>query len=495
MNAHKILLLITAGTLASTANARDRKLDIDVTIKNQAPQLAASMDQSHFLIKNRQFGLAVDALRKIIRHQPENASAYSAIAVAYDGLGRPDLARKNFEMALAYAPLEERHYRNLARHLDASGEKALAHNIMHDIEIARVQKATDDVITTPAPALDITALLTRLDREGLPVASDSPSESPDAPLPEAPANRSGAIVVADLRITSKATQALEAIATGNGEDDPKSDGSGTTIVDEDNNYSIPSTTIADVDDSIAGIYNSLGIVITDPEPDAAFLDKAMGEAGSQISETTVDNVEDRNDKITNIQSAANLGIWLEDLSKRQAHIASNSQFVERQKSSNSKVIGSQFKTAGFQLVRQSLGEVLLTSNNVDWLVSHPTRTAGVNFNSRLAQMKVSTRPDNASQYFAAIRSVFDSGENRIAVASSDLLADVALKQLEVAMAELAKKRHSRLPRIDQGPSSQLRQIAVTLYKQADSARRSPVQPAKQNVRVALFYRTDTACAA
>jgi hypothetical protein len=41
MKAHKIILLITAGTIASTASARDRKLDIDVQIQKPEPQLAA----------------------------------------------------------------------------------------------------------------------------------------------------------------------------------------------------------------------------------------------------------------------------------------------------------------------------------------------------------------------------------------------------------------------------------------------------------------------
>jgi len=487
--------LITAGILASTANARDRKHDIDVRIKTQTPQLAASMKQSHYLIRNRQYGLAVDVLRKIIRTQPENASAYSAIAVAYDGLGRPDLARKNFEMALAYAPLEERHYRNLARHLDASGQKALARNIMHDLEIAQAQKAAANVIAVPVPDLDITALLTRLDRQALLVTSDSPSESPGAPLPEAPANKSAAIVSADLRISSKGTQAFEPIASGNGEDDPKSDGSRATIAGAGNSYSIPSTTIADVDESIAAIYKGLGIVISDPEPDAAFLDTVMGEVKSQISETAGDNAEDGNDTITNIESAANLGRWLEGLSERDAEVATNREFIERQKSPDGKAKRLQSKKAGFQLVRQSLGEVLLTANHVDWFVSNPVRTAGVNFNARQTQIKSSAKPDNESQYFAAIRSVFDSRDNRMVATSSDLLTDVALKQLDVAMAELAAKRHSRLPRIDQGPSPELRQIAVTLYERAETARRIPLQPAKQNMRVALFYRTETACAA
>lgn len=495
MKAHKIILLITAGTIASTASARDRKLDIDVQIKTQTPQLAASMDQSHYLIRNRQYGLAVDVLRKIIRTQPENASAYSAIAVAYDGLGRPDLARKNFEMALAYAPLEERHYRNLARHLDARGERALARNIMDDFEIARVQKASENAKIIPASALDITALLTRLDRESLPVAPDFPSKLPDAPLPEPPANGSAAIVVADLRIASKATQTLELVPTRNGKDDSKSYESGVTTIGTDTHLSIPLTTIDDVDELIAEIHNGLGIVTADSEPNTAFPDAVLGEAESQISETLVDNREDRNDKITSVQFASNLDIWLRDLSKRHADIANNRQLVESHKPSRTKAMEPQLETGNFQLVRQSLGEVLLTSNNADWLVEKPVRTAGVLSNNLPKKMKIANRPDNASQYFAAIRSVFDSGENRIAVASSDVLADLALKQLEVAMTDLAKKRHNRLPRIDQGPSPQLRKIAVTLYKEADAARRIPLHPAKQNVRVALFYGTETACAA
>ncbi|WP_417818945.1 hypothetical protein [Tritonibacter scottomollicae] len=492
MKAYKIILLITAGTIASTASARDRKLDIDVQIKNSAPQLAASMDQSHYLIRNRQYGLAVDVLRKIIRAEPKNASAYSAIAVAYDGLGRPDLARKNFEMALAYAPLEERHYRNLARHLNASGEMALARNIMKDFEIARDQKARVNVKAIPEPALDITALLTRLDRESVPVAANFPSELPDAPLPDAPENGSAAITVADIRIASKAARTSEPVATG--KDEPMGGGSGATTIGADTNHSIALTTIDDVDDSIAEIYKGLGVVTADPQPDQLFSGSAMAETQSQSSKDPTVNRQMRDIGSTAVQLAADMDSWLNDLSKRHADIAYNSQMVENHRSSKTKARAAHLKTGNFKLVRQSLGEVLLTSSDTDWLASKPARTAGVTFDSLPQQMKIETGPADASHYFAAIRSVFDSDRNRIAIASADILGDLALKQLDMAMAELAEKRHSRLPRIDQGPSQQLQKIAATLYREAEAARTIPLQPAKQSVRVALFYRTETACA-
>jgi hypothetical protein len=486
MNAHKIILLITAGTIASTASARDRKLDIDVQIKTQAPQLAASMDQSHFLIRNRQYGLAVDVLRKIIRTQPENASAYSAIAVAYDGLGRPDLARKNFEMALAYAPLEERHYRNLARHLNTSGEIVLARNIMNDFEIARVQKASENVKAIPVPVLDITAVLTRLDSESVP---DFPNNQPDIPENE----RSG-IATQNVRIAAKASRTIEPVASGNGEDDLTRGASGATSSGAGTNHVISLTTIDDVDDSISEIYAGLGIAIAAPESNEAVPNDDIGKSASQSKIAVVVDSRENNRQADNAEFVTNMDVWLRDLSKRRPDIAGNSQLVENQDSLKSKATEPNVKSVNFQLVRQSLGQVLLTSTNADWQVSKPFRSAGLISNGSPKGLKIETAQNNANDYFAAVRSIFDNRENRIAVASSEVLRDLALKQLDLAMTDLAKKRHSRLPRIDQGPSPQLRQIAVTLYKEADAARRTPLQPAKQNLRVALFYRTATACA-
>lgn len=480
--------------MASTANARDRKLDIDVKINNPTPQLAASMDQSHYLIQNKQYGLAVDVLRKIIRAQPENASAYSAIAVAYDGLGRPDLARKNFELALAYAPLEERHYRNLARHLNARSEKTLAHKVMNDFAIARTQKASENARINPASALDITALPTGLSRESLPVVPNSTDKLPAAPLPEEPKNGSAAIFVPNLRIASKSNQNLELVPTGNGKDDPKGYGSGITTIGTDTHHSIPAITIDDVDEVIAEIHKGLGIMVAESDPDAVLPGAVTGEADSRIGETLVDSRQDRNDIITNAQAASDLDIWLKDLSRRQTQLANNRQLVGSHNPPRTKAMEPRLASGNFHLVRQSLGEVLLTSNAADRLVAKPVRTAVLPSNSRPKQLKITEQPNGASQYLAAIRSVIDGDENDIVVTSSDVPADLALKQLELAMADLAKRRHDRLARIDQGPSPQLQKIALTLYQESDAAPAILLHPVKQDVHVALFYRTETACA-
>jgi tetratricopeptide (TPR) repeat protein len=49
-------------------------------------------------------GLALEGFRKVLRAQPDNAEAYAGIAKSYEAMGRFDLARKNYEIALAFAP-------------------------------------------------------------------------------------------------------------------------------------------------------------------------------------------------------------------------------------------------------------------------------------------------------------------------------------------------------------------------------------------------------
>jgi hypothetical protein len=56
--------------------------------------------------------MAIETFRAEIRQSPESAEAYNGLAIAYDRIGRPDLARRYFEVALAKAPDEPR-YRNL----------------------------------------------------------------------------------------------------------------------------------------------------------------------------------------------------------------------------------------------------------------------------------------------------------------------------------------------------------------------------------------------
>ena len=49
-------------------------------------------------------GLALEGFRKVLRYSPDNPEAYAGIAKCYEAMGRYDLARKNYEAALAFAP-------------------------------------------------------------------------------------------------------------------------------------------------------------------------------------------------------------------------------------------------------------------------------------------------------------------------------------------------------------------------------------------------------
>jgi LytR cell envelope-related transcriptional attenuator len=71
-------------------------------------------------------GLALETFRKAQREQPESADAFAGIAACYAVMGRYDLARTNYEFALAYAPTDPALLNALASSLDRLGESEQA---------------------------------------------------------------------------------------------------------------------------------------------------------------------------------------------------------------------------------------------------------------------------------------------------------------------------------------------------------------------------------
>lgn len=59
--------------------------------------------------------LAIESFRAEIRQNPESADAYNGLAVAYGRIGRPDLAQRYFETALAKEPSNVKVQANLAK--------------------------------------------------------------------------------------------------------------------------------------------------------------------------------------------------------------------------------------------------------------------------------------------------------------------------------------------------------------------------------------------
>jgi hypothetical protein len=67
-------------------------------------------------------GLALETFRKLQREQPASADAFAGIAACYAAMGRYDLARANYEFALAYSPDNPALLTALASSLDRLGE-------------------------------------------------------------------------------------------------------------------------------------------------------------------------------------------------------------------------------------------------------------------------------------------------------------------------------------------------------------------------------------
>jgi tetratricopeptide (TPR) repeat protein len=111
-----------------------------------APAESAAVDLSGYfeqlmetgkthLLQNRP-ALAVTAFRQASYDPAHGAAAYNGMGVAYAQMGRQDLARRYFQMALAADPEDERFVRNLARLETQNGSQVL------ERMLAQADKAT-----------------------------------------------------------------------------------------------------------------------------------------------------------------------------------------------------------------------------------------------------------------------------------------------------------------------------------------------------------------
>jgi hypothetical protein len=75
--------------------------------------------RAHFALGN--VALAAEGFRKAMREDPASIEAMNGLAACYDRMGRFDLSRRYYEMALAVAPGDARLYANLALSLDMQG--------------------------------------------------------------------------------------------------------------------------------------------------------------------------------------------------------------------------------------------------------------------------------------------------------------------------------------------------------------------------------------
>jgi hypothetical protein len=70
--------------------------------------------------------MALESFRGALRQSPDSAEAYNGLAIAYDRIGRADLAQRYFETAIAKAPQDARYRSNLAQLFTNTGRAELA---------------------------------------------------------------------------------------------------------------------------------------------------------------------------------------------------------------------------------------------------------------------------------------------------------------------------------------------------------------------------------
>jgi len=110
-------------------------------------------------------GLAVESYRKALREEPNSVAAMMGLATCYDRMGRGDLSRRNYEMALAVDPANTEIYSLFAQSLEAQGQRDEAARVKTELA-ARVvaPEAPREVpgsvlVLPPPPAQSVTVAL------------------------------------------------------------------------------------------------------------------------------------------------------------------------------------------------------------------------------------------------------------------------------------------------------------------------------------------------
>ena len=135
--AHKLLIgccLLTAACATNELEIRPRT-DAGTKVREGSPDVAQA--RGYLALGNA--GTALEAFRKIVREQPANAEGYAGIAECYAAMGRYDLERTNYELALAHSPHDTRFLLALAGSLSRLGQTEQAAEVR--AEVARLNSA------------------------------------------------------------------------------------------------------------------------------------------------------------------------------------------------------------------------------------------------------------------------------------------------------------------------------------------------------------------
>lgn len=162
--------------------------------------------------------LALESFRKAVREDPSSTDAMLGVAACYDRMGRFELSRRHYEMALAIAPRDPELLAALAASLDLQGEREEAAAVRREIAVRLAAAPTPaPVLVAPAPKA---AALVPVSPAPVAVAASAPIAAPaqrPVPAPVAVPVRTRTIAApspSDTPAPQLAAAPIEAVAAG-----------------------------------------------------------------------------------------------------------------------------------------------------------------------------------------------------------------------------------------------------------------------------------------
>lgn len=111
---------------------------------------AESLARARTYLTSRQYGLAIELFRAAGRDPALEIDSLNGLAIAYDGIGRRDLAERYFQKALASRTGDERTRRNLAAFYAASGQSEKRQALLADAAAAPIDTQAAAVTSEPS---------------------------------------------------------------------------------------------------------------------------------------------------------------------------------------------------------------------------------------------------------------------------------------------------------------------------------------------------------
>ena len=120
--------LALAALMMSSCSMGGNRLEVRAAGQGAAPPQSTDdmVQAARRHLQEEQYGLAIGQYREMLITQPDSAAVHNGLAVAYDAIGRSDLARRHFEQAIALAPENFAYARNMARLIARDERVALA---------------------------------------------------------------------------------------------------------------------------------------------------------------------------------------------------------------------------------------------------------------------------------------------------------------------------------------------------------------------------------